>query len=61
MTGHSPACDNVRIIHRENNWKKTKFKEAARIKSNNKEQLMNKKNGRKTISNLWNITLNDKT
>ena len=24
-TGHSPACDDVRIIYRENNWKKRKF------------------------------------
>ena len=60
-TGHSPACDNVRIIYRENNWKKRKFKEAARIASHNKEQLIDKKDERKAISNLWNIILNDKT
>ena len=29
--------------------------------SHNKEQLMNKKNERKTIFNLWDIVLNDKT
>ena len=28
-TGHSPAWDEVRIIYRENNWEKRKFKEAA--------------------------------
>ena len=60
-TVHSPVCNNVRIIYRENNWKKRKFKEAARIKSYNKEQLMNKRDERKAISNLWNIVLNDKT
>ena len=60
-TGHSPAWDNVRIIYRENNWKKRKFKEAARITSYNKKQLMNKKDERKTISNLWNMVLSDKT
>ena len=37
---HSPAWDDVRIIYRENNWKKRKFKEAVRIISYNKEQLM---------------------
>ena len=41
ITGHSAA--RVRIIYRENNWKKRKFKEACRMKSHNKEQLMNKK------------------
>ena len=55
-TGHSPAWDDVAIIYRENNWKKRKFKEAARrVILHNKEQLMNKKEERKTISNLWNI------
>ena len=61
-TGHFPVWDDVRIIYRENNWKKKKFKEAARKISHNKEQLMNKKKDeRKTISNLWNIVLNYKT
>ena len=60
-TGHPPAWDDVRIIYRENNWKRGKFKGAARITSQNKEQLMNKKGERKTSSNLWNIILNDKT
>ena len=60
-TGHSSAWDDVRIIYRENNWKKRKFKEAARITSYNKKQLMNKKDERKTISNLWNMVLSDKT
>ena len=54
-TGPSPAWDDTRIIYIENNWKKRKFKEAARITSHNKEQLMNKKDERQTISNLWNI------
>ena len=35
-TGHSPTWYEVRIIYRENNWKKRKLKEAARIKSHNK-------------------------
>ena len=34
----SPACDDARIIYRENNWKRRKFKEAPRITSNNKEK-----------------------
>ena len=42
-TGHSPAWDEVRIIYSENNWKKRKFKEAARITSRDDEQLMNKR------------------
>ena len=45
-TGHSPAWDDVRTIYRECNWKKRKFKEEARITSQNKEQLMNKKDER---------------
>ena len=32
-TGHPPAWDDVRIIYRENNWKKGKFKEVPRITS----------------------------
>ena len=60
-TDHSPKWDCVRIVHRENSWKKKKFKEAAKIASHNKEKLMNKKDGRKKISNFWNIVLNDKT
>ena len=51
-TGHSTVWDDVTIIYRENNSKKRKFKEAARITSHNKEQLINKKDERKTISNL---------
>ena len=50
-TGHSPVWDDVGIIYRESNWKKAKFKEAARITSQNKEQLINKKYEGKTISN----------
>ena len=49
MTGHSPAWDGLGVIYRENNWKKRKFKEAARITSHNKEQLMNKKDERKNF------------
>ena len=60
-TGHSPACDDGRIICRKNNWKKKKFKETAKITSHSKEQLINNKYERKTISNLWNMILNDKT
>ena len=61
ITGHSPAWDDARIIYREINWKKRNVKEATRLTSHNKKQLMNKKDERKTISNLWNIVLNDKT
>ena len=60
-TSQSPAWNDVTIIYRENNWKKRKLKEAVRITSHNKEKLMNKKDERKTISNLWNIVLSDKT
>ena len=60
-TGHSSKWNDVRIAYRENNQKKRKFKEAAKITSHNKEQLMNRKNERKAIFNLWNIVLNIKT
>ena len=48
-TGHSPPCDDVRIVYRENNWKKRKFKEAPRITSHIKEQMMNKKMKEKVV------------
>ena len=60
-TGQSPGWDDVISVYSENNWKMRKFQEAAKITSHNKEQLMNKKDKRKTISNLWKIALNDKT
>ena len=60
-TGHSPKWNDVRIVYRGNNYKRRKFKEAAKITSHNKEQLMNRKNERKAIFNLWNIVLNIKT
>ena len=60
-TGHFPAWDEVEITYDKKNLKKRKFKEAARITSHNKEQLMNKKDERKTISNLWKIVSNNKT
>ena len=56
-TGHSPAWVDVRIIYKGNNWKKRKFQKAARITSYNKEKFMNKKDERRTISNLWHIIL----
>ena len=59
-TSYSPTWDDVRIIYRENNWKKRKLKEIARIRSHNKKQLMNKICERKAIYNLRNIFLNDK-
>ena len=40
---HSLVWVDVKIIYRENNWKKRNFKKAARITSQNKEQLINKK------------------
>ena len=60
-TGHSPARKYIRIIYRENNFKKRKFKEVARIKLRDNKQLMNKKDKRQAIFNLWKIFLNDKT
>ena len=59
--GHSPVWDNIRNIYGEYNRKKRKFKEAPRIISHNKEHLMIKKDERKTIPNLCNIILTDKT
>ena len=41
--GNSPTWDDVRIIYRESNCKKRKFKEAARIASHYKGQLINEK------------------
>ena len=41
--GNSPTWDDVRIIYRESYCKKRKFKEAARIASHYKGQLINEK------------------
>ena len=43
LHNHSPTWDDVRIIYRENKWKKRNFKGAARRTSHNKKQLMSKK------------------
>ena len=53
-TRHAAALESIKIIIYENNSKKNKFKEAARITFHKKDQLMNKKEERKTISNLLN-------
>ena len=34
--GYFPAWNDVRIIYRQSNWKKRKFEEAAKSKSQNK-------------------------
>ena len=47
-SGHFSAW----MITGEYKWKKRKFNEAARIISQDREQLMNKKDERKTICNL---------
>lgn len=53
-TRHAAALESIKIIIYENNSKKNQFKEAARITFYKKDQLMNKKEERKTISNLLN-------
>ena len=60
FTGCSPSWNDVKIIYRENKFKKRKFKEAARIILHNKEQLLKEKDEKKAIFNLWNILLNSK-
>ena len=60
-TGHSLAWDDAKLICRETDWKKRKYKETAVSASHNKKQLMNEKDEIKAISNLLNIILNHKT
>ena len=60
FTGGSPSWSDVKIIYGENKFKNRKFKEAARIILHNKEQLLNEKDEKKAIFNLWNILLNSK-
>lgn len=57
--GHQPVCKDIKKIHYDNNWKKRQLKEAARTTLHKKDQLMSKKEKRKTISNFWNIILHD--
>ena len=51
FTGCSPSWNDVKIIYRENKFKKRKFKEAARIILHNKEQLLNEKDEKNAIFN----------
>ena len=56
-TEHKPTREGIKIV----NLKKRKFKEAASlsITFHKIDQLMDKKEEPKTISNLWYIMLND--
>ena len=56
---HKPAWEEIQMIYYEINWKKRKFKKASRIPFHKKNLLKNEKEERKTISNIWNIKLND--
>ena len=56
---HKLAWENIKIIRNENNWREKKFENATRITFHKKNQLMNKNEEIKTISNFCNIVLND--
>ena len=52
QTKHKIKFDDVEILHRESDYTKRKFKEALAIKKGN-EQLMNKKEEIKLLSDVW--------
>ena len=49
---HTADLENVKIIYKETNFVKRKFKEALAIYEN-LESVMNKKEEVKAISNIW--------
>ena len=50
---HTPIWKEVEIIAKENNIVKRKFKESVAITQERKDNLLNKKEERKVISDIW--------
>ena len=51
-SNHNINFDDVEVLYREMNFQKRKFKEAIAIKKHN-NQLLNKKEEVKALSNIW--------
>ena len=50
---HTPNWKEIEILARENNIVKRKFKESVAISQKKKDNLLNKKEERKVISDIW--------
>ena len=50
---HTPNWKEIEILARENNILKRKFKESVAISQEKKDNLLNKKEERKVISDIW--------
>ena len=50
---HTPIWKEVEIITKESNIVKRKFKESVAITQERKDKLLNKKEARKIISDIW--------
>ena len=50
---HTPNWKEIEILARENNIVKRKFKESVAISQEKKDNLLNKKEERKVISDIW--------
>ena len=50
---HTPNWKEVEILAKENNIVKRKFKESVAISQEKKDNLLNKKEERKVISDIW--------
>ena len=50
---HTPNWKEIEILARENNIVKRKFKESVAISQEKKDKLLNKKEERKVISDIW--------
>ena len=50
---HTPIWKEVKIIAKENNIVKWKFKESVAITQEKKDNLLNKKEERNVISDIW--------
>ena len=50
---HTPNWKEVEILAKENNITKWKFKESVAISQEKKDNLLNKKEERKVISDIW--------
>ena len=56
-TSHKIKWDNIKVLTKESNSIKRKFKEAIKIKSISQENIMNKKDECKVLLYIWDSIL----
>ena len=54
---HTTNWKEIEILARENNIVKRKFKESVAISKEKKDNLLNKKEDRKVISDIWSVII----